>query len=106
MKFALIDDHQMVREGFNALIEEEETDWQVIFEASSYSECLQNLGDIDIDCFVIDISLPDRNGLEVAELIGEKLPSARRIILSMYEEKSYIQRALDIGVDAYLSVVA
>ena len=103
MKFALIDDHQMVREGFKALIEEEEPDWQVSFEASSYSECLQNLGDIDIDCCVIDISLPDRNGLEVAELIGEKLPGARRIILSMYEEKSYIQRALDIGVDAYLS---
>ncbi|GKW52610.1 DNA-binding response regulator [Pseudoalteromonas sp. NCCP-2140] len=103
MKFALIDDHQMVREGFKALIEEEEPDWQVSFEASSYSECLQNLGDIDIDCFVIDISLPDRNGLEVSQLIGEKLPSARRIILSMYEEKSYIQRALDIGVDAYLS---
>ena len=88
---------------FKALIEEEEPDWQVSFEASSYSECLQNLGDIDIDCFVIDISLPDRNGLEVSQLIGEKLPSARRIILSMYEEKSYIQRALDIGVDAYLS---
>ena len=103
MKFALIDDHQMVREGFKALIEEEDPDWQVCFEASSYSECLQNLGDIDIDCFVIDISLPDRNGLEVSQLIGEKLPSARRIILSMYEEKSYIQRALDIGVDAYLS---
>ncbi|WP_286259700.1 response regulator transcription factor [Pseudoalteromonas apostichopi] len=103
MKFALIDDHQMVREGFKALIEEEEPDWQVSFEASSCSECLQNLGDIDIDCFVIDISLPDRNGLEVSQLIGEKLPSARRIILSMYEEKSYIQRALDIGVDAYLS---
>lgn len=103
MKFALIDDHQMVREGFKALIEEEEPDWQVSFEASSYSECLQNLGDIDIDCFVIDISLPDRNGLEVSQLIGEKLPSARRVILSMYEEKSYIQRALDIGVDAYLS---
>ena len=51
MKFALIDDHQMVREGFKALIEEEEPDWQVSFEASSYSECLQNLGDIDIDCF-------------------------------------------------------
>ncbi|WP_304636258.1 MULTISPECIES: response regulator transcription factor [Pseudoalteromonas] len=103
MKFALIDDHQMVREGFKALIEEEEPDWQVSFEASSYSECLQNLGDIDIDCFVIDISLPDRNGLEVSQLIGEKLPSAKRIILSMYEEKSYIQRALDLGVDAYLS---
>ena len=103
MKFALIDDHQMVREGFKALIEEEEPDWQVSFEASSYSECLQNLDDIDIDCFVIDISLPDRNGLEVSQLIGEKLPSAKRIILSMYEEKSYIQRALDLGVDAYLS---
>ena len=103
MKFALIDDHQMVREGFRALIEEEDPDWQVSFEASSYNECLQNLGDIDIDCCVIDISLPDRNGLEVAELIGEKLPNARRIILSMYEEKSYIQRALDLGVDAYLS---
>ncbi|KZY46622.1 hypothetical protein A3733_12440 [Pseudoalteromonas shioyasakiensis] len=103
MKFALIDDHQMVREGFKALIEEEDPDWQVSFEASSYSECLQNLGDIDIDCFVIDISLPDRNGLEVSQLIGKKLPSAKRIILSMYEEKSYIQRALDLGVDAYLS---
>ncbi len=103
MKFALIDDHQMVREGFKALIEEEEPDWQVSFEASSYSECLQNLGDIDIDCFVIDISLPDRNGLEISQLIGKKLPSAKRIILSMYEEKSYIQRALDLGVDAYLS---
>lgn len=103
MKFALIDDHQMVREGFKALIEEEDPDWQVSFEASSYSECLQNLGDIDIDCFVIDISLPDRNGLEISQLIGKKLPSAKRIILSMYEEKSYIQRALDLGVDAYLS---
>ena len=103
MKFALIDDHQMVREGFKALIEEEDPDWQVSFEASSYSECLHKIDDIDIDCFVIDISLPDRNGLEVSQLIGEKLPSARRIILSMYEEKSYIQRALDIGVDAYLS---
>ena len=101
MKFALIDDHQMVREGFKALIEEEDPDWQVTFEASSYNECLHNIG--DVDCCVIDISLPDRNGLEVAQLIGDKLPCAKRIILSMYEEKSYIQRALDLGVDAYLS---
>ncbi|CAM3720040.1 response regulator transcription factor [Pseudoalteromonas maricaloris] len=101
MKFALIDDHQMVREGFKALIEEEDPDWQVTFEASSYNECLHNID--DVDCCVIDISLPDRNGLEVAQLIGEKLPCAKRIILSMYEEKSYIQRALDLSVDAYLS---
>ena len=103
MKFALIDDHQMVREGFKALIEEEDPDWHVTFEASNYKECFNNLAGIEADCCVIDISLPDRNGLEVAHLIGEKLPNAKRVILSMYEEKSYIQRALDLGVDAYLS---
>ena len=103
MKFALIDDHQMVREGFKALIEEESPNWSVVFEANSFKECESILKTSVPDCAVIDISLPDKSGFEVAEFIGKKFPQVKRIMLSMYEEKSYIDKALGLGVDAYLS---
>ena len=103
MNFALIDDHQMVREGFKALIEEECRDWKVMLEAGSYKAFLNSSQHNSIDYFVIDISLPDKNGLELAQYIGQQYAGAKRIMLSMYEEKSYIQKAIELGVDAYLS---
>ena len=103
MNFALIDDHQMVREGFKALIEEEHPNWNVVLELGSAEELLSCSQATQVDYYIIDISLPDKNGLELAALIGQQYADAKRIMLSMYEEKSYIKTALELGVDAYLS---
>jgi len=103
MKFALVDDHQMVREGFKHLLELT-PEYQVIFEADCYqaaSEALRSCANIDI--IIIDISLPDKNGIELLKYCSKHYPHIKSIIVSMYDHNPYVSNALDAGAWGYVS---
>jgi DNA-binding NarL/FixJ family response regulator len=105
MKFILIDDHQLVRDGFKRLIETREH-WQVVAEAGSYQTALAALDHLKngaIDIAIIDISLPDANGIELVTYCTENYPKLKTIIMSMYDQNPYISNALDAGVNGYIS---
>lgn len=102
LSIALIDDHQMVREGFTDLIELHNT-WNVTVSSSSYYDAINALANQAVDIAVIDISLPDKNGLELTIWLKKHSPSTKVIILSMHEHAHYIKQALNIGALAYVS---
>jgi len=103
MQFALVDDHQMVREGFKHLLELT-PEYQVMFEADCFQVAVDALDYCaNIDIIIIDISLPDKNGIELLKHCSTKYPQIKSIIVSMYDHNPYVSNALDAGAWGYVS---
>ena len=100
-KILIADDHAMVRDGVKNLIHQNK-DLTVIGEAKSGNETLELYERLKPDLLILDISMPDMNGMEVSRHILGKNPQANIIILSMYDDEDYISRCLEYGVKGYV----
>ena len=101
IRVLLADDHAILREGLASLIEKQ-TDIAVVGEAEDGSECLDKAAVLVPDVVVLDIKLPGISGIEVCRQLKSSHPLMKVIMLSMYEEYEYINRALRVGADGYL----
>lgn len=97
----IADDHSMVREGIKQLLELD-GDIVVIGEASDGVECLKLLKEKLPQALLLDINMPNMNGLEVLEKIKEKEINTRVIILTVHNEVEYLLKAVEIGIDGYM----
>jgi two-component system response regulator NreC len=97
----IADDHAMVRDGLKNLIRQN-NDLAVVGEASSGKEALDLFESLKPDLIILDISMPDMNGMEVSKLILSAVPEANIIILSMYDGEDYVSRCLELGVKGYV----
>lgn len=97
----LADDHQITRTGLKALIEKE-TDFQVIAEAENGRQAVQLALKLEPDVIVMDINMPDLNGIDATRQITAELPDVKVIALSMYADKRYVIGMLKAGVSGYL----
>ena len=97
----LADDHVLVRKGIRAMLESD-TDIQVIGEASNGLEALETAKKLNPDILVLDIRMPEMNGLEAAAKLGGYSPSTKAVILSMHDSEEYVLQALDAGAYGYL----
>jgi DNA-binding NarL/FixJ family response regulator len=98
----LVDDHRIVRDGLRSLLQEED-DIDVIGTAESYDglvELFSTIGTPDI--LILDISLPDISGIEVANIVSIKYPEIKIIMLSMYLNEDFIFNSLKAGAKGYL----
>ncbi|MBL4283383.1 response regulator transcription factor [Vibrio fluvialis] len=102
IKIALIDDHTIVRSGFAQLLNLEQ-DIAVAGEFDSASDAFRGLTQTPVDVAVIDISMPDENGLSLLERLRQHDPAFKAIILSIYDSASFVKKALDAGAQGYLS---
>ena len=102
IKVCITDDHELIREGFKKLIDREE-DITLIGEARSGAETIEILAANQCDVVVLDINLPDKNGLEVLKDILTLFPKTKVLILSMYPEERYAGRALKNGASGYIT---
>lgn len=102
MKILICDDHKIVREGLRQILQQLE-EVSSIAEASNGWEACAVLKDGYIDIMLLDISLPDKNGLEVLQSVKEKWPSTNVLILSMHPQEQYAIRALKLGASGYLT---
>lgn len=102
MRFTLVDDHQLVRDGFKRLIETRD-DWQVMSEANGYHSGVSALENTAVDIAIIDISLPDSNGIELVKHCTAMYPELKTIVVSMYDQNPYVSNALEAGVKGYIS---
>jgi len=98
---AIVDDHKVVAEGFEHLINESGLA-QVIGKAYSAAECWELLETCQADVLLLDISLPDGNGLELCPQIKEQYPDLNILMLTSYSEQSVIMRALEDGASGYI----
>lgn len=101
IRVLIADDHKMVREGIKQLIEFDGT-IEVIGQAGDGKECLECLKEQLPDVLLLDINMPDMNGIEVLRYIREKNIDINVLILTVHNEVEYLVNAVDIGVDGYL----
>ena len=98
---AIIDDHQLFREGVKRILEIEES-FQVIAEGVDGNEVASIEKEYKPDVFIIDISMPLMNGLEATRRLIENNPNTKVMILSISEDEHYVTEALQSGAIGYL----
>ncbi len=101
-KILLVDDHKIVREGLKNLIEIE-TGLVVADEASSGTEALQLIRQNEYDVVVLDISMPDKNGVDTLHDLKHIAPDLSVLVLSGYAEEQYALNLMRAGCKGYLS---
>ncbi|MGK2951715.1 MAG: response regulator [Thiobacillus sp.] len=101
-RILIVDDHAIVREGLKQILTEVD-DIEVAGEADCSSRALQMARREPWDLVLLDISMPDRNGLETLELLKKEHPSIKVLMLSMHRETQYAVRALKTGASGYLN---
>ena len=97
----LADDHGMMREGLRALLAAA-PDIEVIAEVGDGREAVRIAGELMPDVVVMDVSMPDLNGIEAAHLLREKCPQTRIVMLSMHASSEHVHRALEAGAAGYV----
>jgi DNA-binding NarL/FixJ family response regulator len=102
IRVLIVDDHQIVREGLKQILSET-TDIKVLAEGEKGYDALKQMETNQFDVVVLDISLPDENGLEILKKIKSRSTSTAVLILSIYSEEQYAIRALRAGAAGYLS---
>lgn len=101
VKVMLADDHVLMREGIRHLLEYDGS-IEVIQEANDGIECLEKLKDVTPDILLLDINMPDMNGIEVLEELKRTNNPLKVLILTVHSEVEYLIKAIDIGANGYI----
>jgi DNA-binding NarL/FixJ family response regulator len=100
-RIVLADDHPIVLNGLRNLIAVE-PDFALVGEACSGIEALKIIRDKKPDVAIIDISMPELNGISLSRRVARELPSVKVLILTLHEDRAYLRQAIDAGVRGYL----
>jgi DNA-binding NarL/FixJ family response regulator len=101
IKIILVDDHQIVREGFK-LILFLDASFEVIGEASSAQELFQLTKSVSPDIFVLDISMPGMNGIEICKALKSESIQSKVLFLTANNDVTNIKQAIKAGADGFL----
>ena len=102
----LADDHVMVRSGIKAALERKRKDIQVVAEVSNGKELLELPENLKVDIFLVDISMPLLNGIEATKKLKKIRKDAKVIILSMYDDRISVERAIRAGAHGFVIKVS
>jgi DNA-binding NarL/FixJ family response regulator len=100
-RILIADDNALVRRYIHEVLEDD-TGWQVCGEAATGAEAVRMAGDLKPDAVVLDVSMPELNGLEAAARIHKLFPETEILIVSMYDAPELIEAAFASGARAYL----
>lgn len=97
----LADDHAVLRDGLRFLLDAQE-DIEVVGDAANGRDAVRQVEELHPDIVILDIAMPELNGIDAAVQIGELCPSSHVIMLSMHSTSEHIFRALQAGACGYL----
>ena len=100
-RILLADDHQVVRRGFG-LILSAQPGWEIVGEAANGREAVGLAEQLQPDLIVMDVSMPELNGIEATRRIAEFAPRCRILALSMHRDAVYVREILRAGAHGYL----
>ncbi len=101
IRVLLVDNHTLVRAGLRAILHNIEG-IQVVAEAGDGREALSLIADCQPDVVLMDVAMPDMNGLEATARIVKEFPQTRVMILSMHAQEEYVLQALRLGAMGYV----
>lgn len=101
LRVVLADDHDMVRAGLRSMLESF-TGVEVVGEAGDGRSALEIIDEQQPHVALLDITMPELNGIEVTRRLGERWPEIRTLILSVHTDEQHILGALDAGADGYV----
>jgi two-component system invasion response regulator UvrY len=98
----VVDDHALIRKGLKMLLEES-PDFEVKGEAETGAQAIKMVREQHFDLVLLDISLPDKHGMDILKQLKSEQPDIKVIVLSMYPEDQYGVRALKAGAVGYIN---
>lgn len=101
IRVVLADDHVFVRDGIKSLLENE-ANIEVVGEATDGVEALKIIESLNPDLLILDIRMPNLNGIEVVENLRSHNKSLKIVMLSMHESEEYVLKSIKAGADGYL----
>ena len=101
MRILIVDDHGIVREGLKSLIEQH-SEMEVIGEAKDGNMALQLTKDLSPDVVIMDVSMPNLNGVEATKYITKQKPDVKVIILSVHTDSNIVKESLKAGASGYV----
>jgi DNA-binding NarL/FixJ family response regulator len=102
IRVLIADDHSIVRQGLRQILSDTE-DMLVAGEAENGSQAMRMIRDGGWDVVLMDVSMPERNGIDTLKLLKKEFPKLPVLILSMHPEEHYAVRALKAGASGYLT---
>lgn len=102
IKILIVDDHAIVREGLNHLLQGEQ-DMKVAGMAMDAASAMRFVSETPVDVVILDISMPGKSGLDLIKDLKQIQPSVRILMLSMYPEDRFALRAVIAGASGYLT---
>jgi DNA-binding NarL/FixJ family response regulator len=100
-RIVLADDHPIVLDGLRALIKAQD-DIELVGEATNGLAALRIIKEQKPDLAVIDISMPELNGIALGRRLADELPAVKLLVLTLHEDRAYLKQALDAGVRGYV----
>jgi len=100
-RIVLADDHTLVRDGMRKILEAQ-PGWTVVGEAQDGREAVRLTLDLKPDVAIVDLAMPQLNGVDAIQQIARRLPSVRLLVVSMHADEVYVTRALKAGAHGYL----
>ena len=101
IRIVLADDHMILRKGLRSLLEAEKR-FEIVGEGENGNEVVRLVDELDPDIIVMDISMPNLNGVEATKRVKKHHPDTKVIILSRHKDEEFIFQALNAGADGYL----
>lgn len=103
MKILVVDDHVLIREALRGVLRELKGETTVILEASDSREAVRELEQHgDVELVLLDLNLPDRDGLDVLQELGARWPTVPVVVLSAFHAREKVSKALDLGAVGFI----
>lgn len=101
IKILVVDDQNFTRQALQAILEPE-PDFEIVGKATSGSEAFEYLEQTKVDITIVDLEMPEMNGLTVTKILGQRFPETKVIILSSNDDEDSINSAVESGARGYL----
>ncbi|MCU0415846.1 MAG: response regulator transcription factor [Cytophagaceae bacterium] len=101
IQVVLVDDHSIVRDGVRATLKDQKN-IKIIGEASNGKDAVKLVSELEPDVVIMDIAMPEMNGIEATDLLTKKKIQSKVIILSMHDNETYVLKSVEAGAMGYL----
>ena len=101
IKILVVDDQNFTRQALEAILSTE-ADFEIVGKATSGTEAISHLEKSEVDITIVDLEMPEMNGLTLTKILGERFPRTKAIILSSHDDEDNINAAVEAGARGYL----